>query len=56
MLTELATAVLVLGLPVLLLTEELVRLRAVRVRDERTRPSRQPGRAATAARRTARAV
>jgi hypothetical protein len=40
----------------LLLTEEIVRLRAVSVKLERTLPSRQPGRHATAARRTARAV
>src|SRR2546430_13912310 len=38
------------------LTEEIVRPRAVRVRLERTLPSRQPARQATAARRTARAV
>jgi hypothetical protein len=56
MLTELTTAVLVLGLPVLLLIEEIVRLRAVGVKLERTRPSRQPQLPATAARQTARVV
>lgn len=56
MLTELATAVFVLGLPMLLLTEEIVRLRAVGVKLERTLPSWQPDRPATAARRTARVV
>ena len=49
MLTELAAAVLVLGLPVLLLTEEIARLfpgRAKKV--ERTLPARGTRRAATA--------
>ena len=48
MLTELATAVFILGLPVLLLTEEIARLFPGRAKVERTLPARGTRRAATA--------
>ncbi len=54
MLTELATAVFILGLPVLLLVEEIARLLPVRAKVERTLPRRKPARATTAARQPAR--
>jgi hypothetical protein len=51
MLTELATAVLVLGLPVLLLAEEIARLFPSRAKVERTLPARGTRRAAAATQR-----
>ena len=54
MLTELATAVFIPGLPVLLLVEEIARLLPVRARVEWTLPRRTPARATTAARLPAR--
>ncbi len=54
--TELATIVFVLGLPILLLTEEIARLLPVRAKVERTLPSRRPVRATTSNRRAERAA
>lgn len=52
--TELATVVFVLGLPILLLTEEIARLLPVRAKVARTLPSRRPVRETTSHRRAAR--
>ena len=48
MLTELVTTALVLGLPLLLLTEEIARLFPGRAKVERTLPARGTRRVATA--------
>lgn len=53
--TELAAVVFVLGLPILLLTEEIARLLPPRAKVERTLPSRRPVRE-TASRRRAERV
>jgi hypothetical protein len=53
--TELATIVFVLGLPILLLTEEIARLLPVRAKVERL-PSRRSARATASNRRAERAA
>jgi hypothetical protein len=54
--TELPTIVFVLGLPILLLTEEIARLLPVRAKVERRLPSRRPARATASNRRAERAA
>ncbi len=54
--TGLATVVFVLGLPILLLTEEIARLLPVRAKVKRTLPSRRPARATASNRRAERAA